>query len=358
MKKNHDVGKKLFDFSHLQTVFFFGLIIVLSVGMVYLFAPFFYPLFWAAVLAVLFYSWYKYFLSHVLSRNVAAIFATSAVFLVLILPLLLVFLLLLQESLHLFRILDSSDVSFDTLAAWFTQSSFAQYFEGFHTQWTTYAKEAGVYVSQLLFDVVRSITHNTILFVVKLVFTLYTLFFFFKDGPEIIHRLTRLSPLADGYDSKLFERFHATVHAAIKSTLLIGGIQGVLGAILFYATGVPGALLWGVLMAFLGAIPAAGSFIIWVPVGLIMLLVGNIWQGITILAVGACLISLVDNMLRPYLVGKDVALHPVVVLFSTIGGISLFGISGFVIGPVIASLYFALLSVYDEFYKKELKNNR
>ena len=186
---------------------------------------------------------------------------------------------------------------------------------------------------------------------------IYSLYFFFKDGPKILSRIMHLSPLGDQYEKMLYERFTSTARATLKGTFIVGSIQGIIGGILFWLTGVEGALIWGVIMIALSLIPGIGSFLIWMPTGIIMLALGNLWQGLTILLVGAFIISTIDNLIRPPLVGKDIQMHPLIVLFSTLGGIFLFGISGFVIGPVLAALFIAVMSIYEEHYKRELNDN-
>jgi len=117
----------------------------------------------------------------------------------------------------------------------------------------------------------------------------------------------------------------------------------------FFITGIEGALMWGMVMVLSAIIPVVGCSIIWVPAGVIMLLTGNIWEGILILITGVLVISMIDNFLRPILLGRDVQVHPLMIFLSTLGGISLFGFSGFVIGPIIASLLLAILAMYDQF---------
>jgi len=110
-------------------------------------------------------------------------------------------------------------------------------------------------------------------------------------------------------------------------------------------------------MTILSIIPAIGSFLVWMPAGLIMLALGNVWQGATILIVGTVVVSNIDNLLRPPLIGRDIAMHPILVLFSTLGGIFFFGVSGFIIGPIVVSLYIATMSIYQHYYKHELEKN-
>ena len=123
-------------------------------------------------------------------------------------------------------------------------------------------------------------------------------------------------------------------------------LQGMLGGIIFWFLGVPAAVLWGVLMAFLSLLPAVGSALIWLPVALYLLATGTVWQGLLLIAYGALVIGLVDTFLRPFLIGMDTKLPDYVVLISTLGGIAIFGLNGFVIGPVIAAMFIATWDIF------------
>lgn len=140
----------------------------------------------------------------------------------------------------------------------------------------------------------------------------------------------------------------------MKGTFIIGIVQGTLGGLLFWAVGIKGAVIWGSLMTVLSIIPAVGSFLVWFPAGVILLFTGHIWQGVVVLVVGTAIISLVDNLLRPPLVGKDTEMPDVLVLLSTLGGLSLFGISGFIIGPIIAAFFLSMWNMFEEEHRKEL----
>jgi predicted PurR-regulated permease PerM len=195
------------------------------------------------------------------------------------------------------------------------------------------------------------------IFIFQFFVMVYTLFYFFKDGPHMLQRLMHLSPLGDNYELMLYERFTSTARATIKGSFIIGGIQGVVGGVLFLIAGVQGAFIWGVILALFAMIPGIGAFAVWLPIGIFLLLTGSLWQGITVLVVGTFVISLIDNILRPPLVGKDTQMHPVLILFSTLGGIVFFGMSGIIIGPVITALFLAVISIFDYFYQRELLEN-
>ena len=208
-------------------------------------------------------------------------------------------------------------------------------------------------ITNYIFVHLTDLTQNTLGLLVQFAIMLYTLFFFVRDGDRFLRMAMKIIPLGMGREKFLYERFIVTARSTLKVTLIIGGIQGALGGIVFFATDVEGALIWGLLMILMAIVPVVGCSIIWAPAGILMLLTGHIWEGILILAVGFFVISTVDNLLRPILIGKDVEMHPLLIFLSTLGGIILFGFSGFVIGPVITSLLIALWEMYEEFYRKE-----
>jgi len=183
----------------------------------------------------------------------------------------------------------------------------------------------------------------------------FCLFYLLIDGRRIISKTIALSPLKDKYERVLAERFYSISRATIKGTFFLSALQGILGGILFWATGVVSPVSLAILMTIAAIIPAVGTGFVWLPVGVIMILLGNVQAGIIILIVGALVIVPLDNILRPKLIGKDTAMHPILILLSTLGGIEFFGIYGFIIGPLILSFCMALWEIYSLEFKKQLK---
>lgn len=344
-------------FSRVRSTFFFTLIAAFTIAMAFLFRPFFFPLFWAAVIAVMFYPMYERLALHMHSRRAGSLFTVLAVLLIVVVPFLLIGLLLFQESVHLYNfIVDGGYLSQKTPGL--ISDFFQKLLGSFNVNWAGYLQEFSKWLSQSLFSTLSYLTQHTIQFVIMMFLMLYSLFFFFKDGMTILKQFIHFSPLEDEYDQQLFARVASTVRATLKGSLIVGLVQGMFGLVLFLSVGVKGALVWAVVMTACSLIPAFGPFLVWLPVGLVLLAMGDIWQGVVVLVVGATFLSTIDNFLRPMLIGKDTALHPVVILFSTLGGIVVFGLSGFIIGPVIAAIYFSLLSVYELYYKKELASKK
>jgi predicted PurR-regulated permease PerM len=136
-------------------------------------------------------------------------------------------------------------------------------------------------------------------------------------------------------------KFAAVARATVKGTVVVGIVQGILGGLAFWFTGIDGSLLWGALMAFLSLIPAVGSAIIWVPAAIFFFATGALWKGLFLVGFFVVIVGLVDNILRPLLVGKDTKMPDYLILIATLGGMEIYGINGFVIGPVIAALFIA-----------------
>jgi predicted PurR-regulated permease PerM len=178
---------------------------------------------------------------------------------------------------------------------------------------------------------------------------LYVLFFFLRDGDQLLRQIARALPLGDARERALFERFTAVTRATLKGTLVVGAVQGTLGGIFFALLGLEGPVLWGAIMWACSLIPVIGPTTVWLPTAIILLLTGSIGKGITLLLLGTFVIALADNILRPILVGRETRIPDYVVLLSTLGGIGLFGLSGFVAGPAIAALF---ITTWDMFARE------
>jgi len=153
-------------------------------------------------------------------------------------------------------------------------------------------------------------------------------------------------PLPEQQKRRLQLKFKRVVRATVKGNLLVAITQGALGGLIFWILDIPSALVWAVLMAFLSLLPAVGAGIVWAPVAVYFVLVGALWKGIVLTAFGVLVIGLVDNLLRPILVGKDTRMPDYLVLVSTLGGLAVFGLNGFVIGPLIAALFISSWAIF------------
>ncbi len=209
-------------------------------------------------------------------------------------------------------------------------------------------------ISGFLVNSLSSVTKVTIQAIFGVIIMLYVMFFFFSMGTALLTKILYFLPLQDKDEQRLLKRFTSVTRATIKGTMIIGLMQGTICGFAFFLAGIKGPVFWGTIMAVTSVIPAFGTTIVWIPACIIMALAGN-YIGVFIL-IGICgLISgNLDNLVRPRLVGKDTEMHDLFVLFGTLGGISMFGILGIIVGPIIAALFITIWEIYGDSFKDYL----
>jgi predicted PurR-regulated permease PerM len=191
-----------------------------------------------------------------------------------------------------------------------------------------------------------TIGQNTLDFVLNFFVMLYLLFFLLRDGKSLAAAAARALPLKPEHTRMLLDQFATVVRATVKGNVVVALVQGALGWLAFLVLGITAPLLWGALMALLSLLPAVGAALVWGPVAVYLLSTGSIWPALGLTAWGVLVIGLVDNVLRPILVGKETRMPDYLVLVATLGGLAVFGLNGFVIGPVIAALFIASWDIF------------
>jgi predicted PurR-regulated permease PerM len=199
-----------------------------------------------------------------------------------------------------------------------------------------------------------STTRGTLALIVDFIMMLYAMFFFLKDGRRYLDSIVRYLPLRDSEQNQMLQRFVSVTRATLKGTLLIGIVQGTLGGIMFAILGISGAVLWGLLMIVLSVIPLIGGALVWVPAAIILAIQGAWIKAIILTAFCSLVIGSIDNLLRPRLVGHDTQMSDLLVLFSTLGGIAVFGAIGFIVGPIIAALFVTIWEIFGRAYRDDL----
>ncbi|MCB2065795.1 MAG: AI-2E family transporter [Erythrobacter sp.] len=207
------------------------------------------------------------------------------------------------------------------------------------------AQELALESSGLIAQQAVSITGSAFGFVLSFGVGLYVTYFLLRDGRELGHRVLSHLPLASEVVSQLADRFLAIVRATIKGSVVVGLVQGALGAVTYWIAGMPSVVLLGLLTAVFSLLPAIGPAIVWAPVALYLLATGDVWQGVLVLVSGVAVIGMADNVLRPILVGRDTGIPDWMILISTLGGIALMGLAGIVVGPLVAGLFIAGWSI-------------
>ncbi len=214
--------------------------------------------------------------------------------------------------------------------------------------------EAVSNAGRFLVNGVASVTRGTATFLLDLFILLYAMFFFLMQGREILDRILYYVPLANDDETALVERFTSVTRATLKGSLVIGVLQGGLAGIGFWVAGIQGAAFWGTIMAVLSVIPGVGAPLVWVPGVLWLFAVGEVGAAAGLAIWCATVVGTIDNLLRPRLVGADAKMPDLMILLGTLGGISLFGPAGFVIGPVVAAMFVTIWEMYGEAFREVL----
>ena len=327
-----------------------------TLAFVWLVAPFSGAILWAVIAAVLFQPLNARVLGAMPKRrNGAAVITLSIIVIVVVLPAMLLAAALLREATAFYARIRSGEIDPGRLfvevqghlpswvRSWLADIGLddvgglrSKLSQGLASSFQTVA-------AQLL-----NIGQGTFAFFLALGVMLYLTFFLLRDGQALAGRIERAIPLTPPQRAVLVAKFVAVIRATIKGSLIVAILQGATGGLIFWVLGIPGALLWGVAMGIFSLFPAIGTGLIWVPVTLYLLATGAIWQALVLGACGFFIISSVDNVVRPVLVGRDARMPDYVVLIATLGGFELMGFNGFVVGPVIAALFMAAWDIFSD----------
>ena len=181
--------------------------------------------------------------------------------------------------------------------------------------------------------------------IVQLLVALFALFYFFRDRDQVLALVRSLLPLSQAEADEFMERIRAMTHATIYGTVVVALIQGALGGLMFAILGIPGAVLWGLVMGLLAIVPVLGAFVIWLPAAAWLAVQGQWAQAMILAAWGTIVVGLIDNFLSPMLVGKEMRLHTLPVFIAIVGGLVTFGAAGIVLGPVVLAATVAILDI-------------
>ncbi|WPN45585.1 AI-2E family transporter [Pseudomonas sp. P8_241] len=332
------------------------LLLLVSVAFIWILLPFYGAVFWAVILGILFAPLQRQLqLKFGWQRNLTSLLTLSICLLIAILPVIILSIFLVQEGTALYKNIESGELDIAGYVAQF-KHSLPPYFQhlldrfgmgelnGLREKIIKSAMTGNEFVATQAF----SFGQGTFEFIVSFFIMLYLLFFFLRDGAELARKVRMAVPLEESQKRRLQLKFNRVVRATVKGNLVVAITQGALGGLIFWFLEIPSALIWAVLMAFLSLLPAVGAGIIWAPVAAFFLFTGAIWQGVTLVLFGVLVIGLVDNVLRPILVGKDTKMPDYMILISTLGGLAIFGLNGFVIGPLIAALFMSSWAIFIE----------
>ncbi len=335
---------------------FLLLLACVSLAFFWLLIPFYGAVFWAAILAIIFHPLYRALETQMQGqRNLAALASVLVCLVIAVIPIIVIITALISEGTTLVQRLQTGQTAlpasfadaYQVLPDW-VLTGFERLGIGDVDALRRRVASALIFTGQFLAERALNIGQNALRFLASVGIMLYVLFFLFRDGRTIATVIRDALPFSPDLSRRLLDVFTAVVRATVKGNIVIAILQGTIGGITFWFLGIQGPLLWGALMVFCSILPAVGSGLVWAPVALFLFLSGDTERGAVLVLIGVGVIGLVDNLLRPPLVGKDTRLPDYVVLVSTLGGMAQFGLNGFVIGPLIAALFFAGWSVFRE----------
>ncbi len=336
----------------IENGFFLLMLAIVTVTFVWIVQDFLEPVFWAALLASLFYGVHRRLLARIGDRpSLSAFLVLLLIVVMVIVPLLFLGISVTNESAALYERVTSGGVDLQAPLRWATQASpivdelldRAGIDPNRITEWLS---AAAVTVSKYVGSKALTIGQNAVSFFIRFVLMLYLVFFFIRDGHRILDKVVHVLPLGDVRERRMLNKFSEVSRAMLKGTVVVGIVQGTLGGLTFALLGFQGALFWGVIMTLLSLLPAFGAALVWVPAAIWLFATGEIVRGVILVLVGVFVIGLVDNLLRPILVGRDTQMPDYLILLATLGGITAFGLSGFVMGPIIAALFLAAWEMF------------
>ena len=303
------------------------------------------PVFWAIIFSILFSPFYNWLNEKIDRPSLSSSITIFVILLLVILPSILILGAITNEVFKIVSMLESGDFVIESSSIIPSIENAIKLIglniDDIYKQLNQFAYS----LSQLTYTTLIRITENIFSFIVSSLIMVYLLFFFLKDGENIINNCISVFPMDDDHERYLLDQFHQVTKVTIKGTFIVAFVQGFLGFVILSILNIQGAILWGFLMALFSIFPGIGTAVVWLPITIFLIYSGMWVQGLILLFSGLFIIGLVDNLLRPYLISKETSLPDYLVLLTTIGGISLFGISGFVIGPIIASLFISIWSL-------------
>lgn len=330
----------------IDTVVFLLLFLVVAVVFVLMFEPFFEALILALAFSIIFRPVYRKILNKIGGRqNIASFLTTGLIFIIVLLPLTLLSFQLVNEAHNLYTKV-SQEGSAEQSALQNITSELFNYINAYLPEFNLSFNEVATEVGQWIFNNLGNIFSSVLAIGIGLFIFAFSLFFLFRDSHQAISFFEKLSPLSPTQDKQVIERIRKTIYSVVVGDLLVALIQGALTGLAFFVAGIPQALLWGSLAAIVAIIPGLGPTLLLAPVGVYYIITGAVFKGVALILWGMLVVGLVDNFLRPFLIKRGIEIHPLLILISVLGGLSLFGAVGFLVGPIILSLFLALTGIY------------
>jgi predicted PurR-regulated permease PerM len=342
--------------TNLENRVFAGLVLATTLLFLWVVRGFLMPVFWAIVFAVLFQGIVRRYTRAMPGwPGAAAFLATLTVVLVVLVPFALLLTAVAQQGISLYRRISAGEIDLNSPVEFIERqipviSALLDRYGIDIDRVRTSIESAAVTAGQFVGSQALTIGQNALTVAVKFALMLYFLFFFLRDGRRITDRIVRAVPMGDERERRLLAKFAEVSRATVKGTLVVATVQGTLGGVMFAIVGIQAAVFWGVVMGVLSLLPAVGAFLVWMPAAIMFAASGVWWKAIFLVVAGTLVVGLVDNVLRPILVGREAKMPDYLVLLATLGGLAVFGLSGFVAGPMIAAFFLVVWEMFSAEY--------
>lgn len=329
-----------------QYVFFFGMLLFAGYMVWLIMEPFLTALALSMIIVTICHPMYVRIKRRVPRQNktIAALISTLLVLLVVVIPLFLLSSMVVREIVSFYQDLDAGSLPIQS-AVTLIETRIQAFAPDFQIDINEQIKQTAQWLTGSLGAIFKGTISTIFIFFIALIGS----FYFFRDGREFLQVLINASPLPNREDTAILNRLARAIRAVATGTVLVALIQGSLVAIGFTIFGVDRAILWGSIAALGALMPGIGTTIVTAPAIVYLFYVGDLFSGFGLLIWSMLIVGLVDNMIGPYLIGRGNNLHPFIVLISVLGGIALFGPIGFIIGPVLITLFLALLEIYHQY---------
>jgi predicted PurR-regulated permease PerM len=330
----------------IATLTFYAAITLLAYLVYRLLEPFLAPLAWAAVLVVFCHPWHARLQARWGKTRTAAL-STFVVTCLIIAPSLFIMTACIRQGTLAITDLESALASgnlprLQRAWEWAQQHLLGQP----PSDLTDLAKQTTTWAAGILASQVGAVLRNVILRIVDLIVTLFAMFFLFRDADLIMDMVRRMLPFDELHRERMITEARDLVHATVTSSLVVAATQGLLGGLAFAVLAIDAPVFWGTMMAFFALLPFAGTWVIWAPAAMWLIISGEVGRGLILVGLGAGVVATVDNFLRPALLSGRTQLNGLLVFISLLGGLALFGLLGLVLGPIIVSTAAGLLKTY------------
>lgn len=327
------------DLLQKQSKYFFIIcFIALVIFSLYLIRSYVVTIIYGTILAYIFFPIYRLIRNLIKSKNIAAILTTLIIILIIIIPIIFVSNALINESIGFFKkVKDINIEQFDEkISDYFNQDvRIEDYLTDFLNKFSlSIAKTA----SDFIISLPKKFLHIFVM--------LFTMFYLFKDGNKFFIRIRDHIPLKESHRKDIAQKFSGVIYACLYGIVVTAFIQGALGAVGLWIFNVSNPLLWGMVMVILSMLPFIGAWLVWLPASLYKIFSGDLFNGVGLLLYGLLIVSTIDNIIRPKIIGTKGKIHPVLVLLGVLGGIEVFGLLGIIIGPLILSILEVFLELY------------